>query len=75
MHVPAAWLSRRLSPHAARPVSLNLDEIEQIAALLEITVPSLFGIEELIWPREDRSIRPRRGTETYGLRPALRLVS
>ena len=76
MRVPAAWLSRRLSPHAARPVSLNLDEIEHIAELLEITVPALFGIGELTWPREDRARRPRGGTETYGFRPThLRLVS
>lgn len=43
MGVPAAWLSRRLSPHAARPVSLNLDEIEQIALILDMPVPALFA--------------------------------
>lgn len=46
MSVPTAWLSRRVSPHAARPVSLNLDEIENIAAILSMPVPVLFGIGE-----------------------------
>ena len=46
MNVPKAWLSRRVSPHAARPVSLNLDEIEQIAAILRMPVPVLFGVGE-----------------------------
>lgn len=41
---PSAWVSRRIGTESIRPVSLNLDEIEQVALILHMPVPVLFGI-------------------------------
>lgn len=67
MGVPALWISRRLSPKSVRPVSLNLDEIEQIALILDMPVPALFagGAAD---GNQPVSRRPN-------LRPNLRLVA
>lgn len=46
LNVPPLWVSRRIGAKNKRLVSLNLDEIEQIASILRMPVPVLFGVGE-----------------------------
>lgn len=87
---PPLWVSRRIGPNNARSVSLNLDEIEQIASILRMPVPVLFGIGEDtsgLLPRMDSNHQPAgnrchprttahdTATEPASTRPRLHLVA
>lgn len=56
MAVPPLWLSRRLSATSKRAVSMNLDELEQIAGALGIPVRSLLDPQWL--PHLDSNQEP-----------------
>lgn len=69
MGVTPLWLNRRLSARSKRAVSLNLDEIDQIATALVVPVQSLLdvdGLPEMRKPTGELAAQPR---------PRLRLVS
>ena len=55
---PPLWVSRRIGPKNARSVSLNLDELELIAAALRIPVHVLFGIGRDELPHLDSNQEP-----------------
>lgn len=47
MGVTPLWLNRRLSARSKRAVSLNLDELDQIASALGVPVQSLLNVDGL----------------------------
>ena len=69
MQVPELWISRRLSARSKRAVSLNLDELDHIAAALGITVLALL---DPAWRLDDRIVTSRYPLTT---RPHLSLVA